>query len=727
MKIALRFVLPAAALLAAVALSPVALAVESKGRPWTLEDILTVPEVNEIALSGNGRLAIYAAEIADIAVGKPRSHIRIVEVASGRAKDVLTVDTIKSLRPVPGTPYWSALLDLGEGQQLYRIDTEGKLQRLIVNPDPVPVGKADMSFAIGGGMRPSNIGVLDYDWSPDGKWLWYSQLRAKPGGPRVRFDEEVTALLGRRRSSIDIEVDYFLRGPDGSTTRIMTRPSTDRVATRGGGRIVWRGDEIQFRIEARDGSLGGAFELLAWNRVDKTVRTLAKERDLFTLSILGGPRGGQISTRGVGSDRELIESSSEGRPYSYGRFAFDIGDSRSAGWKSSRDGQRVVVGTRYIDSARYGLALIDKGGVREVRADASLTRCGFDDSLRSAICVEEGMSVPPRLVRVNLEKNRIVDLGPISPRHEEIAPLRAIARTFTSRDGYKASGYVMLPRDHRAGDRHPAVVVTHGNDADDRFAEPANQWNYPVQLLAERGYVVLLLNDPSPRQSQDLLDAMDAWLRGKGPPDPETVQQKLWLSGVHSFEDAVTELAAEGLIDPARVGIAGYSRGSQMVNVTVTNSKMFRAASSGDGGFLEPAGYATDRSGYSAIYGGAPLSDNIERWRRFAPSLNAEKVCAAVLQQVASASPSQIELFEAWRAAGVATQISYYPGSTAASDETHVFYLTSNRLSAMRENIAWFDYWLLGKRNVEAPFTERIDQWDRMASEQQERCSVPSY
>src|SRR3546814_8472990 len=65
-KIALRSRLPAVALLAAAALSPAAQAGESKGRPWTLEDILTVPEVNEIALSDNGRLAIYAAEIADV-------------------------------------------------------------------------------------------------------------------------------------------------------------------------------------------------------------------------------------------------------------------------------------------------------------------------------------------------------------------------------------------------------------------------------------------------------------------------------------------------------------------------------------------------------------------------------------------------------------------------------------------------------------------------------------
>src|SRR3546814_6570730 len=125
-KIALRSRRPAVALLAAAALSPAAQAGESKGRPWTLEDILTVPEVNEIALSDNGRLAIYAAEIADVDAGKPRSHVRIVDTTTGQSRNVLTVDTIKSLRTIPGTPHWSALIDFGEGQQISRIDRKSK-------------------------------------------------------------------------------------------------------------------------------------------------------------------------------------------------------------------------------------------------------------------------------------------------------------------------------------------------------------------------------------------------------------------------------------------------------------------------------------------------------------------------------------------------------------------------------------------------------------------------
>src|SRR3546814_10413457 len=100
------------------------------------------------------------------------------------------------------------------------------------------------------------IGVLAYDWSPDGKSLWYSQLKAKSGPPPIRFDDAASSLRSRRRSSIEAEVEFFLRAPDGRIDKIITRPTSDRMAMHAGGKVVWRGDDIFFRIETPDGTPG---------------------------------------------------------------------------------------------------------------------------------------------------------------------------------------------------------------------------------------------------------------------------------------------------------------------------------------------------------------------------------------------------------------------------------------------------------------------------------------
>lgn len=709
----------AATFLAAVALSPASPAGERKGRPWTFEDILLVPEVNELALSANGRFAIYASETADAEAKRTRAQIRIVNIGARTQRSIASADIARSFKNIPGTDDWSALLDIGEGLQLYRISTDGKIGTVVENRELVSVGKADLSVAMGGGTSPHEIGILAYDWSSDGQWLWYSQLKAKPGQPLVRFDEAVTRLRSRRRSSIEAEVEFFLRAPDGSIDRIITRPTSDRMAMHAGGKVVWRGGEILFRTEASDGTPGSVFETRAWDRKQKSIRIVSNERDARTLTMLRGPRGGALSTTGIGAALELGESGPGEERHRYGRFAFTISDRNYA---ASRDGRKAIVGTRSLETSRYGLALVQRTGVREIYGAGSLSKCSFDDQISFAICVEEGVSMPPRLVRVDIARGGIEPIVTVSPRHEEIMPLQARARTWINRNGYKASGYVLYPRDFRPDTSYPAIVITHGFDADERFAKAENQWNYPAQLFAERGYVVLLINDPLPYQSADLRAAYSAWSRGSGPPDPETVRRLIWIEGVHSLVDAISELTAEGLVDPARVGIAGYSRGAQMVNVAITQTQIFSAASSGDGGFLEPSGYAGWPASYDPVYGGPPMSEYFEQYRRFAPSLNAVKVCTPVLQQVAAASPSQAELFEALRAAKVPTQLTYYPGASPASDETHIFHIPSNRMLAMRENMAWFDYWLLGKRDADAPFPERLAMWDRMAEDGKPRC-----
>src|SRR3546814_9220368 len=97
-------------------------------------------------------------------------------------------------------------------------------------------------------------------------------------------------------------------------------------------------------------------------------------------------------------------------------------------------------------------------------------------------------------------------------------------------------------------------------------------------------------------------------------------------------------------------------------------------------------------------------------YRRLSPSLRADKVCGAVLQQVAAPLVPSIDFHTALRKAGVPAELSLYPGDDAASDETHIFHIPSNRLGAMQENIAWFDYWILGERDQNSPYADRSEE-----------------
>src|SRR3546814_18653390 len=75
------------------------------------------------------------------------------------------------------------------------------------------------------------------------------------------------------------------------------------------------------------------------------------------------------------------------------------------------------------------------------------------------------------------------------------------------------------------------------------------QWNYPAQLFAERGYLVILMNDPSARQQADLWNAFMEWSGGPGTLGPAKLRELIWPNGVYSFEDAIAELPSEGIVD----------------------------------------------------------------------------------------------------------------------------------------------------------------------------------
>ncbi|MBN8846987.1 MAG: prolyl oligopeptidase family serine peptidase [Sphingomonas sp.] len=688
----------------------------SPDRTWTIEDIVEAPHIDGLQLSNDGRFIAYVVRSADLKRNRDFAELHLVDAKRGGDRVLLRADVIRQLRRIPGTREWSVLADIGEGLQLYRIDDQAGLRTVLRKRDTVTVGSVDGGIRAIKSGSPLNVGVMSYDWSPDGKWLWYTTLHREMDPLGVLFDRAVeNAEVGRRPAS-EPSVEYHLRDAQGHDVVVASRPAEDRIAFSLGGNVSWALDEVHFFTERAGSEVGKPTSATAFNlKTHESTPLAAKDANPFGDTMVG-PHGGNLQLSGLGSSRRLWEITTSGERLGYGTVPFLIGDPRSAGYWRSRDGSATIIGTRYVEHPRYGLAVLSHGGIRQIAPNHSLTHCDFEPDLLRGACVSESIARPPRIVLLDTVSGHERLLLNISPRFEKISPLKVTPRTWVNRLGYSMSGFVIWPHRYVQGKRYPTIVVTHGSDADERFAETNLQWNYPVQVLAEEGYFVLLLNDPSPSQSARLAEAYDEWGDGGGKLGPATVQDLVWVNGAISFEDAIHDLVREGLVDPARVGIAGYSRGSQMVNVAMTQSTIFRAASSGDGGFLEPSGYGDAPNSYRAIFGGTPFGPALVNYQRLSPSLRASNASGPILQQMASPMSGAIEFYRALKRAGIPTQISLYPGENAASDETHVFHIPSNRNDAMRENLAWFDFWLLGRRRPDMPFPARYRDWERMVT-----------
>ncbi|WP_426273233.1 prolyl oligopeptidase family serine peptidase [Sphingomonas sp. FW199] len=668
-------------------LLPAPIAVAASPVRWTIADIVTAPVVTDMALSPDGALLLVIRQ-ANMEANRVEDRLVRYDPADNRLVPLFSAPVIEQVRPMIRGSGWSALIDRGDGVQLYRIRPTGHTELLARNDRPVWMGEADGAVRSSQSGAPRRVGVLSYAISPDGRWLWTSQLQPAHDPPSSVRNDALVDLLLDRRSTRPARIAFYLGELGGPARQVAIRPTNDRVALYFGGSVRWAKGELRFSSET--GSADQAlFQETRVSLADGAVLDAIPVASPPFATVPNGPSGGRLSVSGEGTLQRLIEAASAGT-IDHGEVGFRIADHRGAGQWQSEAG-RVVFGIRMLDRPRYGLGLLDPAGVRTITSPYSLTRCDLSPDLLKGYCIEEGLALAPRLVRVDLASAAIEPLVELSDRHRAIVPLRVTAGSWTSDLGFRATGYLVWPRHHPARRRAPLIVVTHGSDADERFARDELQWNYPVQVWAERGHFVLLINDPSPFEHTALAKAYAAWGTGDRSADPASLRQHLWIDPVSAIGNAIDSLARDGLIDPDRVGIAGFSRGAQIVTVALSQTGRFKAGSAGDGGYLEPIAYPWQQKSYDSIYGGAPFGQAMDAYRSLAPSLRADLFRGVLLQQVAKPSMSSVALYQALKAANKTSRISLYRGSDWRSDETHLFHLPRNRLCAMTENLAWFD------------------------------------
>ncbi len=339
---------------------------------WTIQDVLTAPEVTALILDRSGRNAAYVVQSVDLDQDRPLASMILVDLKTGAKRVLLNAETISRLRRVPNADDWTFLADLGKGQQLYRVGILQGIKAEVVQIPTVVTGSADGSVTGADGDPAQTIGVLSYDWSPDGRWLWYSSISPETD-LRVQFDDDVSNKVGERRPAVSAHIAYWLRSSDGQTKHIASRPLTDRIARFYGGNASWAGENLSFVAE------DGPRENATYAQYEVDLRSGASSRlatppaSPFVAPILG-PHGGRLATTGFDRDRALEEQLAGRSSVKYGKVDFILGDSRTPGNWRSADGKLSIVGTRYVQHPRYGLTLVTPMSARALDVDGSLTQ-----------------------------------------------------------------------------------------------------------------------------------------------------------------------------------------------------------------------------------------------------------------------------------------------------------------------------------------------------------------
>ena len=153
-----------------------------------------------------------------------------------------------------------------------------------------------------------------------------------------------------------------------------------------------------------------------------------------------------------------------------------------------------------------------------------------------------GDTAPGQYYHFNKKTMQLSELFPERPELNDYRLASVKPMQFRASDGTMIPGYLTLPPGS-SGKKLPAIVMPHGGPS------ARDEWGFDwlVQYYANRGFAVL---QPNFRGSSGY---GDAWFRNMG--------FKAWNVAIGDVTDAGRWLVSEGIADPAKLAIVGWSYG----------------------------------------------------------------------------------------------------------------------------------------------------------------------
>jgi dipeptidyl aminopeptidase/acylaminoacyl peptidase len=624
-------------------------------------DLYRLPTIGDAQLSPDGKWVAYVLTKVDSGKDKRDAdiwmvswdgsqHIQITNSPEGESKP----------RWSPDSKYLSFLSSRQEskGSQVWLLDRRG-----------------------GEGKRITEVkgGINDYAWSPDGKKLALviteePKDTAKKTSPkpiivnRYHFKADIAGYLNNLHSHLylfDIvtkKLDTLTKGnydeaspawsPDGSQIAFVSNRTTEPDRN--------ENTDI-FIIDAKPGSK--MIQLTFWTGYDNSPQWSPDGKYIAYLRSTSSenyimydqPQLAVISKDG--GEPKLLTASLD-RPVSNPRWA--------------RDG-RSVAGLVTDNRERYIALFPLTGGQLTIIAGGNCSYGSLENGPDTSwLATRSDPQLPAEIFALESGKPRrltsqMVDfLSPLS-----LASVEGFISK--SKDGTLVSGILYRPAGAKPGQRLPLILFIHGG--------PVGQddWGFDLtrQMLAGANYAVAAVNY---RGSS-----------GRGLDYCKIIAADWGNKEVMDLQGAVDHLVNQGIADPDKLGVGGWSYGGILTDYLIASDTRFKAAASGAGTGFALALYGVDQ--YITQYDneiGAPWK-HIDKYLKISyPFLKADRIKTPTLFMsgekdfnVPTAGSEQ--MYQALRSLGTATELIVYPG------QFHGITLPSYQVDRYERYIAWYD------------------------------------
>jgi len=244
----------------------------------------------------------------------------------------------------------------------------------------------------------------------------------------------------------------------------------------------------------------------------------------------------------------------------------------------------------------------------------------------------------------------------------------------------EVEGILYYPHRYEKGNKYPLVVMIHGGPAGADYDAWEESWAYAPNLYCQRGAFVL---KPNYHGSSDYGPAfLESITRGKYC-DLEPID----------IDKGVDHLIGQGLVDPDKLGILGWSNGAILTSLITTQTKRYKAAAPGAGTIEYISDWANCEFGdaFDRFYlGKSPLED----WKFYhdkSPFFNMNKVTTPTLiffgteDRVVPTQQGWVHYRALQQLGNTEVKFVLFPGAEHGLREV------AHQRRKLTEELAWFD------------------------------------